>query len=89
MREKMGNRIFVGGLPWAVGDGELRAHFEGCGEITDAVEVPQRAFACMLGGDQGTTLFVITAPSDPQAGLRPGQGAIWAVEVDSQHAGLP
>ena len=59
------------------------------GEITDAVEVPQRAFACMLGGDQGTTLFVITAPSDPQAGLRPGQGAVWAVEVDSQHAGLP
>ena len=59
------------------------------GEITDAVEVPQRAFACMLGGDQGTTLFVITAPSDPQAGLRPGQGSVWAVEVDSQHAGLP
>ena len=59
------------------------------GEITDAVEVPQRAFACMLGGDQGTTLFVITAPSDPQAGLRPGQGAVWTVEVDSQHAGLP
>ena len=59
------------------------------GEITDAVKVPQRAFACMLGGDQGNTLFVITAPSDPQAGLSPGQGAVWAVEVDSQHAGFP
>ena len=59
------------------------------GEITDAVEVPQRAFACMLGGDQGNTLFVITAPSDPQGGLSPGQGAVWSVEVDSQHAGLP
>ena len=59
------------------------------GEITDAIEVPQRAFACMLGGDQGTTLFVITAPSDPQGGLSPGQGAVWAVEVDAQHAGLP
>ena len=59
------------------------------GEITDAIEVPQRAFACMLGGDEGTTLFVITAPSDPQGGLRPGQGAVWSVEVDSQHAGLP
>ena len=59
------------------------------GEITDTVEVPQRAFACMLGGDQGTTLFVITAPSDPESGLRPGQGAVWAVEVDFQHAGLP
>lgn len=42
MREKMGNRIFVGGLPWAVGDGELRTHFEGCGEITDAVVVMDR-----------------------------------------------
>ena len=59
------------------------------GEITDAIEVPQRAFACMLGGDEGTTLFVITAPSDPQGGLSPGQGAVWSVEVDSQHAGLP
>ena len=59
------------------------------GAITDTIEVPQRAFACMLGGDQGTTLFVITAPSDPESGLRPGQGAVWAVEVDFQHAGLP
>ena len=59
------------------------------GEITDVIEVPQRAFACMLGGDQGTTLFVITAPTDPQGGLSPGQGAVCAVEVDSQHAGLP
>ena len=59
------------------------------GEITDAIEVPQRAFACMLGGNEGTTLFVITAPSDPQGGLSPGQGAVWSVEVDSQHAGLP
>ena len=59
------------------------------GEITDAIEVPQRAFACMLGGNKGTTLFVITAPSDPQGGLSPGQGAVWSVEVDSQHAGLP
>ena len=59
------------------------------GEITDTIEVPQRAFACMLGGNEGTTLFVITAPSDPQGGLSPGQGAVWSVEVDSQHAGLP
>lgn len=42
MREKMGNRIFVGGLPWAVGDNELRTHFESCGDITDAVVVMDR-----------------------------------------------
>ncbi|MEE2768285.1 MAG: SMP-30/gluconolactonase/LRE family protein [Actinomycetota bacterium] len=59
------------------------------GEITDVIEVAHRAFACMLGGDQGTTLFVITAPSDPQGDLQPGQGAIWTIEVNARHAGLP
>lgn len=38
----MGNRIFVGGLPWAAGESELRTHFESCGEITDAVVVMDR-----------------------------------------------
>ena len=38
----MGNRIFVGGLPWAAGESELRTHFEACGEITDAVVVMDR-----------------------------------------------
>ena len=39
----MGNRVFVGGLPWAADEAELRAHFESCGEITDAVVVKDRA----------------------------------------------
>ncbi len=33
------------------------------GEITHRVEVDQGAFACMLGGADGTTLFVLTADS--------------------------
>lgn len=36
------------------------------GEITHRVEVDQGAFACMLGGSDGTTLFILTADSsDP------------------------
>lgn len=59
------------------------------GSITEVVEVPERAFACMLGGESGCTLFVLTAPSDPAGGLEPGRGAIWMVEVDAEHAGRP
>ena len=36
------------------------------GEVTARVETSQICFACMLGGDDGTTLFTMTAPSsDP------------------------
>jgi sugar lactone lactonase YvrE len=33
------------------------------GEITGEVTTTQTAFACMLGGDAGTTLYIMTAPS--------------------------
>ncbi len=32
----MQNKVFVGGLPWAVDDARLREAFEQFGEITDA-----------------------------------------------------
>ena len=46
------------------------------GEVTHRVAVSQGAFACMLGGDDGSTLFILTAPSsDPEecATLRGGR----------------
>ncbi|MGH7012284.1 MAG: SMP-30/gluconolactonase/LRE family protein, partial [Caulobacteraceae bacterium] len=33
------------------------------GEVLDVVETSQEAFACMLGGADGRTLFIMTAPS--------------------------
>jgi sugar lactone lactonase YvrE len=60
------------------------------GEVTDRIPTPQPTFACMLGGPDGTTLFVLTAPgSHPRDVAGKGAGAIWTTTVASPHAGLP
>ena len=59
------------------------------GEITDVIDLPQRTFACMLGGDDGRTLFILTATSDPETGIEPGKGAIYITQVESPHSGTP
>lgn len=59
------------------------------GEITDTIDTGRGAFACMLGGDDGRTLFVCTATgSGPHAEVR-REGRIESVRVDVPHAGLP
>jgi sugar lactone lactonase YvrE len=66
----------------------VRVH-EG-GEITDRIGVETQAFACMLGGSDGRTLFVCTARgSDPEACKRERAGRIEAFEVQAPRAGLP
>lgn len=60
------------------------------GEVTDRLKVSTNAFACMLGGEDGKTLFVLTAEeSDPAklAGRRTGK--IEIVKVDVPRAGRP
>jgi sugar lactone lactonase YvrE len=60
------------------------------GEVTDVVHVSRRgAYACMLGGDDGRTLFVCTADSSNPAHTGERRGAIEAVGVAVPHAGLP
>ena len=59
------------------------------GEITNVIDLPQRTFACMLGGDDGKTLFVLTSTSDPETGIKPGKGAIYTVQVKIPHSGKP
>ena len=62
------------------------------GEISRTITLPEtsgRAFACMLGGEKGNTLFALTAQTDPQSGHRPGEGAIWQTNVEIPHAGIP
>jgi sugar lactone lactonase YvrE len=71
------------------GAGEVVRIVEG-GEITHRIATPQTAYACALGGDDGTTLFVTTAPGamhDEVAGKK--LGVIHAVEVAVPHAGRP
>ena len=62
------------------------------GEILDEVRTSdeRQPFACMLGGDDGRTLFVCTAiESEPDACRRLMAGRIEATRVDVPHAGLP
>ena len=71
-----------------LGQGVLRVR-EG-GEIVDRVEVEAEAYACMLGGPDRRTLFVLTAGSaEPEECKRACSGRIEVVEVDVPGAGLP
>ena len=60
------------------------------GEIVDEVHVQGGVYACMLGGEHRTTLYVCNAPDfheDARSAAR--EGRLLAVEVDVPHAGLP
>lgn len=61
------------------------------GTITDRLAVGERhAIACMLGGSDGRTLFVLTAPAIPRAEAQAHRGArIEAVRVAEPGAGRP
>lgn len=60
------------------------------GEITDRVDIGQGAFACMLGGDDGRTLFIVSADSSDESVVAgKATGVIRTMRVDVPHAGLP
>lgn len=60
------------------------------GEVTHRVQCQGDPFACMLGGDDGRTLFVCVAESaDAERCIADRAGAIEVARVDTAHAGLP
>lgn len=60
------------------------------GEIVDEIHVDSGVFACMLGGDDGRTLFMSAAPDfDEQARSAAREARVLAVQVDVPHAGRP
>ncbi len=60
------------------------------GEVTERIKVATDAFACMLGGADRKTLFVLTsASSDPAVCLANATGKIEITKVDVPGAGLP
>jgi len=60
------------------------------GRITHRVAVAQGAFACMLGGTDGRTLFILTAgSSDPATCRRKRSGRIEICQAPYAHAGRP
>lgn len=72
-----------GGI-WVAAPGRHRVArvLEG-GKITNKIKVEKDAYACMLGGYEGTTLFITTANETRD------QGRIEYIEVEIPKAGLP
>jgi sugar lactone lactonase YvrE len=62
------------------------------GDVAQTVDLDRGAFACMLGNDSGTTLFIVAAEWPGLAGLTggaPWHGQVLSVEVAVPGAGWP
>jgi sugar lactone lactonase YvrE len=56
------------------------------GEVLETVTVDRGAFACMLGGEDGRTLYVVANRYGPQGA---SDGVVLTQRVDVPHAGRP
>jgi sugar lactone lactonase YvrE len=60
------------------------------GEVREVIDPGDSCFACMQGGEDGKTLFMLTAPAMTAQDVPAGpQGRIVIAEVDVPHAGRP
>jgi sugar lactone lactonase YvrE len=63
------------------------------GEVLDRIELDRPCYACMLGGDDGRTLFMVVAkwfgPDRIDELLQAKTGQILTARVDVPHAGWP
>jgi sugar lactone lactonase YvrE len=60
------------------------------GEITEEIQAGTGVFACMLGGADGRTLFICTAPDfQEEARKNAREASLVTVRVDIPRAGLP
>jgi hypothetical protein len=60
------------------------------GEILEIVDTGMPCYACMLGGDDGRTLFMMTAPAlGSEGAVATPQGKVVIAAVDAPHAGRP
>ena len=80
----------AGGIWFSDALGSQVVRVEEGGEVTDRIATPMPTFACMLGGDDGRTLFVLCSPgSHPDESAGKGAGAIYTRTVEHAHAGRP
>ncbi len=80
----------AGGIWFSDALGSQVVRVEAGGEVTHRIPTPQPTFACMLGGDDGRTLFALCAPgSHPDDVAGRALGAIYRRRVDHAHAGRP
>jgi sugar lactone lactonase YvrE len=56
------------------------------GRVRETIEVDRGCFACMLGGDDGRTLFIVANHYGPSGA---SDGVVLTQRVDAPHAGRP
>jgi sugar lactone lactonase YvrE len=60
------------------------------GQVLEVIDTGQPCYACMLGGEDGRTLFMVTAASsDHERAAAEQTGKILVADVDVPRAGLP
>lgn len=80
----------AGGIWFSDALGSQVVRVEEGGDVTDRIATPMPTFACMLGGDDGRTLFVLCSPgSHPDDCAGKAAGAIYTRTVEHAHAGRP
>jgi len=83
-----------GGIWFSDAAGRQVVRVIGSGHIHDPMTIrigtPNNTYACMLGGDDGKTLFVLTCDdASPDVAAGTATGALFSTRVESPHAGLP
>lgn len=80
----------AGGIWFSDAIGSQVVRVEEGGHVTDRIATPMSTFACMLGGEDGRTLFVLCSPgSHPDESAGKAAGAIYTRRVEHPHAGRP
>jgi sugar lactone lactonase YvrE len=60
------------------------------GQVIEEITLAASVFACALGGRDGRTLFLCTAPdADPRARAKARDGSVVSLRVEVSHAGRP
>ena len=59
------------------------------GEVLETIDAGQACYACMLGGEDGRTLFMMTAPPLGADAAAAPMGKVVITTVEAGHAGLP
>ncbi len=60
------------------------------GAVLEVIDTGDPCYACMLGGDDGRTLFMLTAPTSlAHEAAASAKGKLLIATVDTPHAGLP
>jgi len=76
------------GAIWATSGPRCIRLAEG-GEVLDDVPLDRMAFACMLGGRDGRTLFICANEWSGSVDVRKPSGRLFAVEVQEKRGGFP